>query len=156
MVFQPHDFGVLSPSALQIIRQTINKTLFRKISPTTFISCLSFQSVLATSTERAVGENQNLKFIRIGLHSIIVKPFYNIFTDRCRNMTIKTMYVIWYQKNKELCRYMYIVYIYMAQWAIRWNHCMINVVGESGAGSACCLVRHTSVSRTVFALLVPG
>ena len=149
MVFQPHDFGVLSPSALHIIRQTINKTLFRKISPTTFISCLCFQSVLATSTERAVGENQNLKFIRIGLHSIIVKPLYSIFTDRCRNMTRNT-------KDKELCRYMYIVYMYMAQWAIRWNHCMINVVGESGAGSACCLVRHTSVSRTVFALLVPG
>ena len=87
-IMEPHDCGVLSPWALHIIRQTINKTLFRKISPTTFISYLCFQSVIATSTERAVGDNQNMKFIRIGLHSIIVKPLYGIFTDRCRNMTI--------------------------------------------------------------------
>ena len=150
-IMEPHDFGALSPSALNMIQQTINKNLFRKISPTSIICCLCFQTVLATSAERAVGDNQNLKFIQIGLHFIIVKPLYGIFTDRCRNMTINPLiYMIPKIKNYAGTCTLYIyIYIYMAQRAIRWNHCMINVVGESRAGTACCLVRHTSVFRTV-------
>ena len=112
-IMEPHDFGVLSPSALNMIQQTINKTLFRKISPTSFICCLCFQTVLATSAGRAVGDNQNLKFIRIGLHFIIVKPLYGIFTDHCRNMIINPVfYMILKIKNYAGTCTLYI-YIYI-------------------------------------------
>ena len=45
------------------------------------------------------------------------------------------------------------------EWVVfmRWKTAVLwQLVGESGAGSACCLVRHTIVSRTFLTLMVPG